>query len=87
MNKAPYRHPRWDEPVSELPDGTPLYAAYEPYLLPGSRFRRSLSWWNGAQGEEYATTADGRTYRQSRYWGGQGLDPTRWERVKLQWSV
>ena len=41
---------------------------------------RSLTWWDGSEGEDYAVTADGeRVYRRSRMSGRVG----RWEKVAL----
>ena len=70
-------------PFAALPDGTPLYPAYEPHLRPGERYRRALRMWNGSTGEWVGVTLDGQLYRQSQYWGGEGPRLDRWERFTL----
>ena len=69
-------------PFAQMGDGTPLYPAYYP-LRPGERYRRSMCWWNGAEGERVGTTLDGQLYRQNRLWGGDGTRSHKWERFKL----
>ena len=64
-----------------MPDGTPLYPAHDP-LRPGERYRRSMCWWNGAEGEWVGTTLAGELYRQCREWGGDGSRPDRWKKFK-----
>jgi hypothetical protein len=74
------------QPFAALADGTPLYPAYDR-LRPSERYRRSLSWWNGATGEWVGVTLDGRLFRQSKLWGNDGPHPDRWERFTLGWHV
>lgn len=69
--------------IGVLPDGTPLYAAYEEHARLGERERRLLSTWDGAMGTEVAVTADGRLFRQRKMWGGEEVRPERWRRFQL----
>lgn len=66
-------------PFDQLDDGIPLYLAYYP-PRPGER-RRSMSSWNGANGETVAVTVAGQGYRRSRPWTNRA--PGKWEKVKL----
>ena len=70
---------RTERITGELPDGTPLYQ-FEVWGMSGCR---SLSWWNGAEGEDYGATAEDICYRCSRgYFVGE------WERVQVGgWRV
>ena len=77
----PYLKPG-TQPFAALPDGTPLYSAYD-HLRPGERYRRTLSRWNGAIGEWVGTTLDGRLYRQTQCWGGEEPRPGKWQQFKL----
>ena len=77
----PYLKPE-SRPYAALADGTPLHPAHD-CLQPGERCRRGLSWWNGSVGEWVGVTLDGRLFRQSQLWGGEGPRPERWEKFRL----
>ena len=65
-----------------LGDGTPLYPAYYP-LRRGERYRRQMGTWSGQMGEWVGVTWDGRLFRQTQYWGGDGPRPDGWEEFRL----
>ena len=67
-------------PFASLPDGTPLFPAFLP-LRRGECHRRSLGLWTGQTGEWVGVTLAGQLYSQSKYWGSQGPDPTRWQPI------
>jgi len=70
-------------PFTTLDDGsTPLYPAYYP-LRSGERFCRRMDWWNGATGEWFGVTLDGRLFRQRQLWGNDVPDPDRWQPFRL----
>jgi hypothetical protein len=73
---------RNSQPFAALADGTPLYPAHYP-LRRGENYRRSMCWWNGAEGEWVGTTLDGQLYRQCRVWGGDDTRSHRWKKFKL----
>lgn len=70
------------EPFAALSDGTSLYLAYDR-LRRGERYRRTLSSWTGSTGEWVGVTLDGRLYRQSQLWGGEGPRPDKWQEFRL----
>lgn len=77
----PYLHPD-SAPMAALSDGTPLYPAYQP-VRPGDRHQVRMRRWDGATGEWFAVTLDGRLYRQRQYWGNDKPRPDEWRRFKL----
>jgi hypothetical protein len=72
-------------PMATLMDGTPLYPAYHP-LRPGERCRRSMSVWNGANGEWVGVTLDGRLFRQDKLWGNDAIQANKWQGFKLGYA-
>ena len=78
----PYLKPG-SKPFAALPDGTPLYPAYEPHPRPGERCRRALGMWNGSMGEWVGVSLDGRLFRQMQLWGGEGPCPDKWQQFTL----
>ena len=75
-----YLRPTKMQVIGNLPDGTPLYQAFRPYALPGERERRSLSWWNGAEGETVGVTENGSLFRRVRFWSNRSRG---WEAFRL----
>ena len=72
-------------PMAALVDGTPLYPAYYPPRY-GERCRRSMSVWNGANGEWVGVTLDGRLFRQDKLWGNDGPRVDNWHGFKLGYA-
>ena len=80
----PYFKPH-TTPLASLPNGTSLYPAYHP-ALPGQRYRRAMSSWNGASGEWVGVSLDGRLFRQGRYWGSDSPRADAWRQFRLAYS-
>jgi hypothetical protein len=72
------------EPFAELSDGTPLYPAYyQPQ--PGEALRSRMGYWTGQIGERVGVTIDGRLFRQSQSWGGDGPSCQGWQPFAIGW--